>query len=301
MIGIFKNSGIFRRGWLVAAACCLFFCGCGVNKTQSDKKAEAIPVKVTTVQTKDLEKTLDYVGNIKAKEEAGVYPKVSGKVIEKVKEEGSPVNKGDVILFIDRDEVGFTFEKAPVESPLAGIVGRISVDIGSYVDPSTQVAFVVNMEKMEIGLEIPERYLPAVALGQEAKISVDAYPDRVFIGRVTLMSPVLDLETRSAPVEITIDNKEGHLKSGMFAKVKLVIAEHKGVPVILKEALMGKGDNLYVYVVEDHKASMRTVKAGIRYGELVEIREGVKGGDIVVVMGQQRLHDGVSVETEELK
>lgn len=277
------------------------FAGCGSRDPGTGKEKEAVPVKVMKVEAKDLEKTLDYVGDIKAKNEAGVYPKVSGKVIEKVKEEGSPVNKGDVIVYIDRDEVGFTFEKAPVESPLTGVVGRINVDIGANVEPTTQIAFVVNMEKMEIDLDIPEKYLPFVALGQEAKIAVDAYPDRAFIGKVTLISPVVDLETRSAPIEITIDNKDELLKSGMFAEARLVVGEHKNVPVILKEAIMGKGDNLYVYAVEDHKALMKTVKTGIRYGELVEITQGVKSGDIVVVMGQQRLHDGVSVETEELK
>jgi membrane fusion protein (multidrug efflux system) len=287
--------------FLCVTAALSVMAGCGSVNQEADKEKEAIPVKVMTVEAKDLEKTLDYVGNIKAKDEAGVYPKVSGKVIEKVKDEGSPVKKGDVIVYIDRDEVGFTFEKAPVESPLTGVVGRINVDLGANVEPTTQIAFVVNMERMEIDLDIPEKYLPFVALGQEAKIAVDAYPDKVFIGKVTLISPVVDLETRSAPIEITIENKDGLLKSGMFAEVRLVVGEHKNVPVVLKEALMGKGDNLYVYAVEDHKASMKPIKTGIRYGELVEITEGVKNGDVVVVMGQQRLHDGASVETEELK
>lgn len=287
--------------FLCVTAALSVMAGCGSGNQEADKEKEAIPVKVMTVEAKDLEKTLDYVGNIKAKDEAGVYPKVSGKVIEKVKDEGSPVKKGDVIVYIDRDEVGFTFEKAPVESPLTGVVGRINVDLGANVEPTTQIAFVVNMERMEIDLDIPEKYLPFVALGQEAKIAVDAYPDKVFIGKVTLISPVVDLETRSAPIEITIENKDGLLKSGMFAEVRLVVGEHKNVPVVLKEALMGKGDNLYVYTVEDHKASMKPIKTGIRYGELVEIAEGVKNGDVVVVMGQQRLHDGASVETEELK
>jgi len=287
--------------FLCVTAALSVMAGCGSGNQEADKEKEAIPVKVMTVEAKDLEKTLDYVGNIKAKDEAGVYPKVSGKVIEKVKDEGSPVKKGDAIVYIDRDEVGFTFEKAPVESPLTGVVGRINVDLGANVEPTTQIAFVVNMERMEIDLDIPEKYLPFVALGQEAKIAVDAYPDKVFIGKVTLISPVVDLETRSAPIEITIDNRDGLLKSGMFAEVRLVVGEHKNVPVVLKEALMGKGDNLYVYTVEDHKASMKPIKTGIRYGELVEITEGVKNGDVVVVMGQQRLHDGASVETEELK
>ena len=101
----------------------LFFCGCH-PKEAKEKAHEAIPVRVQRVELLDIEENLEYSGNIKAEDEAIVYPKVSGKVIEKVREEGSSVNKGDAILYIYRDEVGLKFEKAPVDSPLTGVVGR---------------------------------------------------------------------------------------------------------------------------------------------------------------------------------
>ena len=273
------------------------FSGCEKVK-EAETTKEAIPVKVSRIEFRDLNETIDYVGNIKAQNEAMVYPKVSGKIIEKVKEDGSAVNKGDVIAYIDRDEVGFKFEKAPVESPLGGIVGRISVDIGSNVTPQTAIALVVDMRRVKIDLDIPEKYLPKISLNQDALISVDAYPAEEFNGKVSKISPVVDLSTRTAPIEIILDNSGYQLKSGMFAKVKLIIEQRKNIPVILKEAIMGKEPNLYVYLIENSRAILKKIVLGIRQGPYYEVKEGLKEGDLVVIMGQQKLYENAAVAME---
>ena len=271
--------------------------GCG-RRAALNEKAEAIPVKAMKVALKDLDRSLEYVGDIRGQNEAVVYPKVSGKIIEKLKEDGSTVQKGDIMAYIDRDEVGLKFEKAPVESPLAGIVGRVYVDIGSNVTPETPIALVSNMNKMEIDLNVPEKYLPEVSLGQDAEIVVDAYPNEKFIGKVTKISPVVDLKTRAAPIQILIDNIDYRLRSGMFAKVRLTIEERKDAPVVLKEAIIGKEPDTHVYVIEGDKAVLRRVVLGIHEGPYYEVTEGVEEGDLVAIMGQQRLRDGSLVNVE---
>jgi len=268
--------------------------GCS-KSTKTSKKEEAIPVKVIKVELKDIQKALDYVGDLKAQDEATVYPKVNGKIIEKVQDEGSSINKGDVIAYIDRDEVGFKFEKAPVESPLAGIIGRVYVDKGTSVTPQTPVALVVDMDKVKVDLDIPQEYLPKIVLGQSAIISLQAYPEEKFIGTVSKISPVLDLETRTAPIEIIIPNSDHRLKSGMFVQAQLILEEHKQVPVIAKEAIMGRDPQVYVYIVEQNVARQKNIKLGLRQGADYEIMDGLKAGDLVVVMGQQKLYDGASV------
>jgi len=273
--------------------------GCGANKDKVKYKEEPIPVKVMRVKAQDLDKALEYVGNIQGEDEAQVFPKVSGKIIEKVKREGDPVSKGDVIAYIDRDEVGLKFEKAPVESPLTGIVGRVYVDIGSSVNMQTPVALVANLDRAEIHLDIPEKYLPKISLAQDADITVDAYPNEKFLGKVTMISPIVDLQTRAAPIEIKIENRDHRLQSGMFAKVKLVIEEQKNVPVILKEAIIGRGANTYVYIVDGKRAFLKNVILGLRQGPYYGVESGVKIGDRVVIVGQQRLRDGCLVEPEE--
>jgi len=272
--------------------------GCGPALDKAKEEKEAIPVRVMRVELKDIQNTLDYVGDIKAEDEAIVYPKVSGKIIEKLKNEGDSVAKGDIIAYIDRDEVGFKFEKAPVESPMSGIIGRVYVDIGTQVAPQTPVALAVHMDKVKIDLDIPEQYLPRISLGQTAQVFVQAYPKEKFTGKVSRISPVLDLETRTAPIEIIISNPEHALKSGMFAQVELAIEEHKGVPVIVKEAIMGKAPGIYVYVVNRNMASQKNIKLGIRQAARYEVLEGLKEGDLVVVMGQQQLYNGAPVTIE---
>ena len=272
--------------------------GCGKSAGNKDKD-EAVPVKVMKVDLDTLSRALEYVGDIKGQDEAIVYPKVTGKVIEKVKNEGEAVAKGEAIAYIDRDEVGLKFEKAPVESPLSGTVGRIYVDIGSSVTTQVPVALVADMSKVEIDLNIPEKYLPKLLLNQEAGIAVDAYPRETFIGKVTMISPVVDIATRTASIEITIDNPDCRLKSGMFAKVKLIMEERKGVPVILKEAVIGREPDTYVYVVEGKKARLKKVELGIRQGPYYEVKKGLDAGQSVVIMGQQKLRDGATVAAEE--
>lgn len=273
--------------------------GCQNKKVEKIEKMEIIPVKVAKVELEDIQEILEYTGNVKAEEEAIIYPKVTGKIMEKVKEDGSFVKKGEAIVYIDRDEVGLKFEKAPVESALEGVIGRVYVDIGQNVSPQTPIALVLSMDRVKVNLEVPEKYIRDLKVGLKAKIKVDAYPDREFFGKISKISPVVDLITRTIPIEITVDNSEHLLKAGMFAKVELILKEYKDVPIILKEAIIGKYPETFVYVIENKKASLRKVVLGIRQGPYYQVKEGLKEGDLVVIMGQQKLYENAEVIIEE--
>ncbi|MDD5255223.1 MAG: efflux RND transporter periplasmic adaptor subunit [Candidatus Omnitrophica bacterium] len=293
----------FNRRLLVVllAGTAVLCAGCkGKEDLRTKQKTpEKVPVMVSRVALQAFSYFINYAGDIKAQDEVAVYPKVSGKISEKIKEDGAAVAKGDVLLYIDRDETGLKFEKAPVESPLTGVVGRIYVDRGQNVTAQTAVALVVNMENVKINLDVPEKYLPQVALGQQAFIAVDAYPQEEFSGTVTKASPVVDTTTRTAPIEITIANPEHRLKPGMFARVRLVLKDLQRVPVVLRESVIGKDPDTYVYTVKDGKAVLQKVVLGIRKGAYYEVKEGLSEGDMVVIMGQQKLTEGALVLVEE--
>jgi len=284
-----------KFGYLMLA---LIFISSGCGKKADTAVDQAIPVKVMEVKLETIQETLDYAGDIKGQEEALVYPRVSGKIVEKVKKEGDAVAKGEPIAYVDRDEVGFTFEKSPVESPMAGVVGRMDLDLGTQVTPQTAAALVVDMDKVKISVDIPEQYLPKISLGQAARITVDAYPQEIFSGQISQISPVLDTQTRAAPVQITIDNQDHRLKSGMFARTSLVLQERKSVPVVIKDAVLGQDPEIYVYLVSGDSAVLRKVKLGLEQNALCEVVEGLSPGDLVVTVGQQRLHDGAKVILE---
>lgn len=269
--------------------------GCSKKKELNKQLEEIIPVKIMKITPRDIQKTLDYVDDVKAQDEAQIYPKVNGKIIEKTKEDGSAVNKGDIIAYIDRDEVGLKFEKAPVESPLSGIIGRVYVDKGTSVTPQTPIALVIDIDNVKIDLDIPEKYIPQISIGQEASIKVDSYPGIKFKGNVSKISPVIDLATRTAPIEIEIPNAEHRLKPGMFARVQLTTEQHKNVLAVLKEAFVGREPNIYLFVIENNKAVLRKITTGIHQGNFIEVTRGLNAGENIVVMGQQKLRDGTSV------
>lgn len=291
--GTRRPSTMDHTLWTVVVA--LAVSGCGSREAE---KKELIPIRAMRVAVETISRTLDYASTIEAWDKAEVFPKVSGKIIEKLKEDGEPIEKGEIIAYIDRDEVGFKFEKAPVESPLAGLVGRIYVDKGTNVTAQTAVALVVAIDRVKVRLDVPERFLPQVSIGQTARVRVDAYPGTVFNGTVTRISPVVEIDTRTAPVEISIDNADHRLKPGMFAGVQLVLDQRENVPAVMQEAVIGREPDTYVFVVNDGVARTRNVTLGLRENDRIEVREGLRAGDMVAVMGQERLRDGAAVSVE---
>ncbi|MCX7661626.1 MAG: efflux RND transporter periplasmic adaptor subunit [Candidatus Omnitrophica bacterium] len=288
---------MIKKSYFVFGLIFIFLFSCEQKTKIKSQNQDFIPVKVMPVKLKDITYSLEYTGNIQAENQALIYPKVSGRVFQKVKEESEFIKKDEVILYIERDEVGLKFEKAPVLSSLEGLIGKIFVDLGEWVNPQLAVALVVDIKRVKINLEIPQNYAGLISLGLKAKVSVDAYPDKEFLGEVTKVVPVVDLATRSFPVEITLDNPENLLKPGMFAKVRLILKEFKDVPVILKEAVLGREPDLYVYVVENNQAYLRKIKTGLKEGPYLQVIEGLNPGDLVVIMGQQRLYEGAKVKS----
>jgi len=263
---------------------------------------ERVTVKVAEVKKEDLNVLLSYVGSLKAKDEVNVFSKVSGKLVEYKVNEGESVQKGQSIAFIDRDETGLKYELAPVESPLSGILGKTLLDKGANILPSagvtggTSLAIVVNMEEMIVRLNIPEADIPYMKKGLKAQIKVDAYPHDNFAGEITKVSEVVDVQTRTLPIEITIPNQERRLKSGMFCRIKITAYTQRDVLVLPQDAFVQELGISYVFTVEDHTAKKKKVLTGIREDSIIQIREGLKEKEIVIVFGQQGLKDGALVE-----
>ena len=271
-------------------------------RVSAKRAVEKVSVKVATVKREDLDFVLSYVGNIKAKDEINVFSKVTGKLAEYTLNEGDKVEKGQTIALVDRDETGLKYELAKVESPISGILGRTLLDKGANILPSvglgagTPLAIVVNMDEMIVRLDIPEADIPYVKKGLKSLLKIDAYPEESFEGGVSKVSEVMDTQTRTLPIEITILNPGHRLKSGMFARIKIIASQLKDRLVILQDALVQELGVNYIFVVEDHAAKKKRVTLGIREDSKVEILEGLKEGERVIVFGQQGLKDGSSVE-----
>ena len=273
--------------------------------TSRKAAVQKVIVRAMAVKKQDLNLMLFYVGSLKAKDEINVYSKVTGKLAEYTVNDGDYVEKGQTIALVDRDEIGFKFELAKVESPISGIVGKTLLDKGTNIltggagGQGTSLAIIVQMDEMIVKLNVEETAIPYFKKGLNAKVKEDAYPDENFEGAVSKVSEVVDTQTRTLPVEITIPNKDHRLKSGMFGRIAINAGLHKDVLVIKQDALIEELGASYVFVVNDHTAVKQKVTLGIRDNGMIEILEGLKEGDRIIVFGQQGLKDGASVETAE--
>ena len=258
-------------------------------------------VKTETVQKRDLKHELLMSGSIKALEEAILYPRVEGKLLRNLLREGDKVNKNQTVSLIERDEVGAVYEPVVVPSTITGVVGRVYLDPGANVTRSTAVALVVNQERVRIAVDIPERYISEIYKGQMATLRVDALPGQEFEAELRIISPVVDSASRSVAVEFYADNTKGLLKSGMFAKVDITLAQKQGAVSVNKQSLYTDASTgeTYVFVPSaDKKTAVRkTVKTGFVNSNYLEITNGLLPGDTILAFAYG-LRDGSKIELE---
>jgi len=182
-----------------------------------------------------------------------------------------------------------------IKAPIPGVVAERFIDPGDHVTVNQVVYRIADRNPILARVRIPEKEVRRIKLGQRARISVEAVPDRVFEGRVDMISPVVDPQTGTVKVTVGVDNRAGLLAPGMFATVKIVIDTHERALVIPKKALLLEGDIDHVYLFRDGKAVNRRVKVGYETSGEVEVLEGLEPGDLVITVGAEGLRDGMAV------
>jgi len=181
-----------------------------------------------------------------------------------------------------------------IRAPFAGHITRRLVDPGATVSPSNPVATLVSLGTVKVLLAVPERDAPLLSPHSPALIRVDAFPARTFPGRVARINSALDPLSRTLAAEIHADNPEGVLLPGMFARAEVTLLTRDGI-LIPSEAVLEEGGAAAVFVVEGGTARRRPVETGYFQGALIEIRQGLRAGETIVVAGQQGLRDGAAV------
>jgi membrane fusion protein (multidrug efflux system) len=261
------------------------------------------PVEVELVNKGNLTLSLNLVGDVKGEEEVDIFPKASGKLSELEVKEGDRVKKDQVVALVDRDVDGMRFELLEVISPMDGIVGVVYLDQGAEVSPpspgpgmGTELMRIVNMERVKVVVNVTEEDLGKIDLGQMASIRVDTYPDRLFSGKVTLISPMVNQLTRTASVEIMLSNPKHLLRPGMFADVEIALGKKEDIVLIPAHAVVEEVGEKKVFVVLGGKAVSRVVETGISQDGWIEIQNELAEGDSLIVTGQYLVKEGEPVK-----
>jgi multidrug efflux pump subunit AcrA (membrane-fusion protein) len=261
-------------------------------------------VKVLPVTIGEVNDTISCIGTIDAQEKVTLMSKVPGKINAFLVKEKDIVKKGDVLVLIDRDIEGMKYKNSSIKSPIDGMVMKKFLDEGSQVEPSVNplmrvpVVMVANLDSVKVLVNVSEKYLGRLKENSEADVKIDAYPDRVFHGKVVRIAPLVDVATRTAEVEIKISNKEHKLTPGMFARVAIIVEKKANAITVPIKAVLENNNHKFVFVVNGSRSLKREVQTGIYQKDFVEITHGLKANDFVIIEGNYGLKDNIKLETK---
>ncbi len=186
-------------------------------------------------------------------------------------------------------------EELTIRAPFAGRVGTRSVSLGAYVAPGTRITSLDDLSKVRLDFAVPENLLGRLKPGQTVNALSAAYRGRTFKGTVATIDTRVDQTTRTARLTAEFDNPDEALKPGMFLSVALEVSTKDDAVVVPEEAVVSEGLRHVVYPVKDSKVERRVITIGQRQGGKVEVVDGLKAGETIVVLGVQRVRPGAEV------
>ena len=182
-----------------------------------------------------------------------------------------------------------------VRAPLSGLVAERLVSVGDYVTRGARVATVVRIDPLRVELTVPEQHVSLIKVGQQVRLTVDAYPGEEFTATVKFVSPSLRSDQRALTVEAVAPNGDDRLKPGFFATA--LVRQPDAAPALLvpASAVETVAGTSRVYTVKDNRIEERIVTLGEKLDTQIEITSGVLKGDIVAAEPKGRLADGQQV------
>ena len=183
--------------------------------------------------------------------------------------------------------------KTRIHAPLAGSIKEKKVTAGDYIRNGTFLVSIIRINLLKLSFSVSEKDVGSLRTGQDVSFTVDAFPGREFRGQVKMIHPSLEEKTRSLLIEAVVPNADKILKPGLFARVTLFTGPARDTVVVPITALLYDNSVTKLFVAEGDRARERKVRIGRKYGEYMEIVEGLKAREVVVTVGQNNLMEGV--------
>jgi len=263
------------------------------------KKPAEVIYNISTIKLakQQIEHVLTIQGILEGDPQVKVYPQVSGIFVRNSVAEGDSVKKDQVLVYIDRNQVGYKFDLAPVKAPVDGVVTKLYyIDKGDSVSPDNPVAEVANEDSVKVVFNLGQDDLLKVKKGQPAQIFFADDPSVSIQGTVFSVPPVIDASIMAGTVVVTAPNKDKTMEIGMSVNVQITTGETESY-MVPESSIMSGEDSSYVYVNRGGKAAKVKVTTGVRKGDLLEISGQLADGDEVVTEGNLQLSDGVKIST----
>jgi membrane fusion protein, multidrug efflux system len=201
------------------------------------------------------------------------------------------VSQAKATLDLNRAQLGNLI----IVSPMNGGVTKRFVDPGTMVKDTTPILAVMDLTEMRMRVNVIEREFIHLRKGQAVKITLAVFPGRVFSGSIENITPALDLQSRTAEIQISIPNRDMVLKPGMFGRAEIILRSEPQAVLAPVQSVLTEANQDYVYVLQGEKVSRRPVRKGVMRDVDVEILEGLSPGEKVITAGHATLKDGTQV------
>jgi membrane fusion protein (multidrug efflux system) len=245
-----------------------------------------------SVQRADLDKARANLTLAKTKYERAVDLRRKGFLSSQAEEESENNLK---VARADAELMQARLSKTALLAPFSGTIGLRQVSVGDYVKEGQDLVNLESLDPLKVDFRVPEVAMSQVKDGQALQVTLDALPDKVYDGRVYAINPLLDANGRALVIRAQVHNKDGSLRPGMFARVRLFTSGVQDTLVVPEESLFPVGDDKYVYKVVDGKAMRQKIEIGARREGRVEVVNGLTAEDVVVTAGVIKLREGVAV------
>jgi len=198
------------------------------------------------------------------------------------------------ILEANMEETMVRLSYTTIDAPFSGRIGLRSVSPGSYITAGTTVATIVQENPIKIQFDVPERYASLVRPGQGLKFYANDRP-RAYEASVYAYEPMINTSSRAMRVRARANNAEGDLIPGSYINITFTLDSMPHALLVPTEAIIPKLDNQFIYCIENGKAKQVKVRTGIRQPRRIEVIEGLKVGDSVIVTGLLQLKPDMPV------
>lgn len=248
---------------------------------------EMIQLETEKVEKRVVERRLKVFGKIAKDTEEHSYVTAEEGIIEKIHVDlGATVEKGDPLLTVRKSDG--TSEDILAEIP--GVILAAYVKPGDHVDRLKSLISIVNIEKLRVTVDVYEKDIGFVEVGQKAQVESIAFSGKKFDGEVVYISPQVEEDSQAIKVRIDVDNSKHLLRLGMFVSAELIYGSDKKVVAVPQSAVQELNSEDIVFVAEGkNRFALREVTLGQSFGDYVEIKKGVEEDEQVVTKGSFNL------------
>ncbi|MHB1948628.1 MAG: efflux RND transporter periplasmic adaptor subunit [Gammaproteobacteria bacterium] len=258
----------------------------------SKEQANMIDLKVAAADSRPLAQLLGLNGEIQLlpNAQADVSVRISGSVTELYANLGDNVKVGQRLAKIQSRLVGDPPPSVVINAAIQGVIDARNVDLGQAVEPNTVLFHISDRTQVLVIAHIYEEDLGKIKVGQDANVHVISYPRKVFAGKVILIEPNLDPLTRTVNVRIALNNTEGLLKPGMFARANVILQKNDTALTVPNAAILDANNERFVFLREGDNYNRVVIKTGTSDDDYTEILDGLVPGDEVVTQGNRELY-----------